>query len=207
LTERSNSDWLSDLRSPGTRHDAAISDLRAFLVRSLGYALRDRTNVRQDDIEDFAQDAVLRILDKLESFRGESRFTTWAQAVAVRVAFSALRRRRWRDVSLDSLTEDMDGDFSPTFMADPSRSPEDQAMLATLWESMRRIIDEELTDRQREALVAVRFHGMPLEEVALRMDTNRNALYKLLHDARKRLKERMMAEGMSPEDLLETLGA
>jgi len=207
LTERSNSDWLSDLRSPGTRHDAAISDLRAFLVRSLGYALRDRTNVRQDDIEDFAQDAVLRILDKLESFRGESRFTTWAQAVAVRVAFSALRRRRWRDVSLDSLTEDMDGDFSPTFMADPCRSPEDQAMLATLWESMRRIIDEELTDRQREALVAVRFHGMPLEEVALRMDTNRNALYKLLHDARKRLKERMMAEGMSPEDLLETLGA
>jgi RNA polymerase sigma-70 factor (ECF subfamily) len=207
LTERSNSDWLSDLGSSGTRRESAIADIRAVLVRSLGYALRDRTNVHEDDIEDFAQDALLRILDNLESFRAESRFTTWAQAIAVRVAFSALRRRRWRDFSLDRLTENMDGDFSPRFMTDPGRSPEDQAMLAILWARMRRIIGEELTKKQRDALVAVRFQGMPLEEVARSMDTNRNALYKLLHDARKRLRERMMAEGISPDDLLETLGA
>ena len=133
--------------------------------------------------------------------------TPWAQAVAVRVAFSALRRRRWRDTSLESLTEGMSGDFSPRLLADPERSPEDQAMLTALWDRMRRIIGQELTKKQRDALVAVRFHGMPLEEVARRMNTNRNALYKLLHDARKRLKERMMAEGMSPQDLLDTLGA
>jgi len=71
-----------------------------------------------------------------------------------------------------------------------------------LLSTLRRIIATELTDRQRQALVAARFHGMPLEEVARRMGTNRNALYKLLHDARQRLKKRMMAEGLSPQAVL-----
>jgi RNA polymerase sigma-70 factor (ECF subfamily) len=67
---------------------------------------------------------------------------------------------------------------------------------------MRRVINEELTDRQRDALVAVKVKGMPLEEVARRMDSNRNAMYKLLHDARQRLKEKLLAEGISPEEIL-----
>ena len=69
-------------------------------------------------------------------------------------------------------------------------------------EHLQSVISEELTDKQREVLVATRIHGMPLEEVARRMGTNRNALYKLLHDARKRLKSRLEEEGLSPEDIL-----
>jgi RNA polymerase sigma-70 factor (ECF subfamily) len=76
-----------------------------------------------------------------------------------------------------------------------------------LLSTLRRIIATELTDKQRQALVAVRIHGMPLEEVARRMGTNRNALYKLLHDARQRLKKRMMAEGLSPQEMLAAFGS
>ncbi len=73
-------------------------------------------------------------------------------------------------------------------------------------ETLQRFIAEELTDRQREAMVAVMFEGMPLEEAARRMDTNRNALYKLLHDARKKLKKRIEAEDLSPGEVLEAIG-
>jgi len=73
-------------------------------------------------------------------------------------------------------------------------------------EALQSFIAEELTDRQREAMVAVMFEGMPLEEAARRMGTNRNALYKLLHDARKKLKKRIEAEGLSPQKVLEALG-
>jgi len=201
MIERTNQEWLDALRGPGC--DKALADLRAFLVRGLGYALANQSNVTETDLEDFAQEALLKILTGLDSFRGESRFTTWAQKIAVHVAFTELRRHRWRDVSLDEMTGFPDADpFIPDTLADPSVGPEQQAIQRMLWSTLRRIIATELTDRQRQALVAARIHGMPLEEVARRMGTNRNALYKLLHDARQRLKKRMMAKGLSPQDVL-----
>jgi RNA polymerase sigma-70 factor (ECF subfamily) len=207
LVERSNDDWLSSLGEPGPQRDAALADLRARLVKGLGFALAGRPNVRDADIEDFAQDALLKILGALDTFRGESRFTTWAQKIAVHVALSELRRRRWADVSLDKLTQPSEVEFTPRVLADESASPEEQAVRGALLDRLQRIIEEELTDRQRQALVAARVHGMPLEEVARRMGTNRNALYKLLHDARQRLKKRMTAHGLSPEDVLSEYGS
>jgi RNA polymerase sigma-70 factor (ECF subfamily) len=203
LAERSNEEWIAALSQPGPEHDAALEDLSALLVRGLGYALADRSNVRESDLEDFAQDALLRILKGLHTFRGESRFTTWAHKIAVRVAFTELRRRRWRDVSLEEMSESEEGDtdFIPAKLADPSVGPERQAMRGVILETLRRLIREELTDKQRLALQAV-LKGMPLEEVARRMDTNRNALYKLLHDARRRLQRRMLDEGLSAQDVL-----
>jgi RNA polymerase sigma-70 factor (ECF subfamily) len=201
MIERTNQEWLDALRGPG--RDEALADLRAFLVRGLGYALAGRPGVDDSLLEDFAQDALLKILAGLDSFRGESRFTTWAQKIAVRVALTELRRHRWRDVSLDADPSAGPGHrFVPDTLADPSAGPEQQAIQRILLSTLRRIIATELTDKQRQALVAVRVHGMPLEEVAREMDTNRNALYKLLHDARQRLKKRMMAEGLSPQDVL-----
>jgi len=197
---RSNQEWLDALRGPNP--DEALSDLRAVLVRGLGYALASYSNVRDSDLEDFAQDALLKILAALDTFRGESMLTTWAQKIAVRVALTELRRRRWRDISLDKLTGFPDSDFVPDTLADPAIGPEQQAIQKMLMGRLGRLINEELTDRQRQAMIAVRIHGMPLEEVARRMDTNRNALYKLLHDARQHLKKRMLADGISPEDFL-----
>jgi len=204
LVERSNEQWVAALSQPSTdEYDVALADLRAILVRGLGYALADRSNVRDNDLEDFAQDALLKILKGLRTFRGESRFTTWAHKIAVRVAFTELRRRRWRDVSLDEMTESREGntDFIPESLADLSIGPEQEAMQQAILSTLRRLIREELTDRQRQAMQAV-LKGMPLEEVARRMDTNRNALYKLLHDSRRRLQKRMLDEGLSAQDVM-----
>lgn len=201
MKERTNEEWLEALRGP--ERDEALADLRAFLVRGLGYALASRSDVDDQILEDFVQDALLKILNALDSFRGESRFTTWAQKIAVNVAFTELRRRRWQDTSLDQLTEGQSLDFVPDLLVDHSAGPDQQAVQRLFLEALQRIIATELTDKQRQALVAVRIKGMPLEEVARRMGTNRNALYKLLHDARQRLKKKMEEEGLSPQDVLD----
>jgi RNA polymerase sigma-70 factor (ECF subfamily) len=207
LIERSNEQWMTDLSHSDFRRDAALADLRTLLVRGLSYALAKYGNVRETDLEDFAQEALLKILAGLDSFRGESRFTTWASKIAVRVAFTELRRRRWRDVSLERLSGFSEVDFVSDTLVDPAARTEQQVLRREILNTMRRVIADELTERQRQALVAVRIHGMPLAEVARRMDTNRNALYKLLHDARQRLKKGMMAKGLSPQDVLAAFGS
>lgn len=200
MSERSNLEWCERLAPPPD--NAAITDLRMILVRGLRYGLTER-GVTEADLEDFVQDALLKILRELASFRGEARFTTWAQKVTVRVALSELRRKRWRDVSLqDLLTRQADSDFTPAALTDPTPNPEQKAVQGMMMDKIQYIIAEELTERQRQAMMAVMQGGMPLEEVAVRMGTNRNALYKLLHDARKRLQKRMLSEGLSPDEIL-----
>lgn len=201
MVERTNQEWLAELRGP--EREDALADLRALLVKGLRYAMADRPAVTEADLEDFAQEALLKILAGLDTFRGESRFTTWAQKIAVRVAFTELRRRRWKDVSLEDLVAPYsDGDLTPSVLADEAPSPEQRVTQQLLMEMVQRMIAEELTERQRQATTAAVIGGMPLEEVARRMGTNRNALYKLLHDARQRLQKRMFARGLSPEDVL-----
>lgn len=200
MTERTNEEWLAALQGP--EQAEALADLRAFLVRGLRYALANRSDVDEQIREDFAQDALLKILNALDTFRGESRFTTWAQKIAVNVAFTELRRRRWQDTSLEAITEGMSLDFVPDMLIDRSAGPDQQAVQSAFLETLRRLIATELTEKQRQALIAVRIQGMPLEEVASRMGTNRNAMYKLLHDARQRLKKKMEEEGLSPQDVL-----
>jgi RNA polymerase sigma-70 factor (ECF subfamily) len=202
MQERMNQEWLAVLSEPGPEREAALTDLRTFLVRGLGYAMADRPRVTEADIEGFVQDALLKILDNLDSFRGESRFTTWAQRIAVHEAFTELRRKRWENVSLEEMIARYEGDFTPSILTDPDPSPEERVAQRRLMETVERLIVEELTDRQRRAIIAVVFAGMPTEEVARRMGTNRNALYKLMHDARQRLKRRMQAEGISLEEAL-----
>lgn len=201
MTKRTNEEWLRDLR--GAHRDEAIEDLRRNLVRGLTYSLAKYSDVRDADVEDFAQDALLKILDALDTFRGEAHFMTWAQKIAVRVAYTELRRRRWKDVSLEELTGDFESDYVPRFLADKTIGPDQQAVLRVTWTTLRRLITEELTEKQRTALIAVRIHGMPMAEVARRMDTNRNALYKLLYDARQRLKRKMQEEDISVEEVLD----
>jgi RNA polymerase sigma-70 factor (ECF subfamily) len=179
----------------------ALAELRVVLMRGLRVALGGQANRVEPSTEDFAQEALIKILGNLDSFRGECRFTTWAQTICVRTAFAEMRRSRWRDVSLDEVISQPEGNTA----ADPQLDPERAATQTMIMEKFRRFIDEELTDRQRTALLAA-LSGMPLEAVADRMNTNRNALYKLLHDARKRLRRRMSAEMLSPQDVLGAFG-
>jgi RNA polymerase sigma-70 factor (ECF subfamily) len=198
MGERTNEQWLADLRGPNP--DEALADLYDLLVRGLRAGLGSYGGGAGANAGDFAQEALIRITGNLGSFRGESRFTTWAQKIAMNVALTELKRRRWRDVSLQELSARREAaDREP---ADVQPSPEGLALQNTVLRELRRMVEEELTDRQREAVVAVILEGMPISEVARRMNTNQNALYKVLHDARKRLKGRMEAAGISPREAL-----
>ena len=204
---------MTDLGSAGQPGERALADLRFVLVKGLHYALADRNEISQLDsearaqlIEDFAQVALTRILDNLDSFRGESMFTTWAQKVAVRVALTELRRQRWRNVSLEQLTQ-MDGvETTPAFLADPAPNPEQVALRNSIMATLERVVMEELTEKQRMVMMAARIHDMPLEEVARRIGSNRNAVYKMLHDARERLKKRLEAEGLTVDEVWAAFG-
>ena len=206
MTERTNEQWVADLGAPGEAQEDALADLRAIILKGLPYALSNWLSPADPQFEslseEVAQDTLLRVLDSLHTFEGRSKFTTWVHKIAVRIALTELRRKRWRDVSLDELTESVPSESLLGVMADPEAGPDELAEQSDMIEHLRRVIDEELTDKQREALIATRIHGMPMEEVARRMGTNRNALYKLLHDARQRLKGCMEEEGLSPEEVL-----
>jgi RNA polymerase sigma-70 factor, ECF subfamily len=195
---RTNEQWLAELRGPSP--DEALADLYDLLVHGLRVGLGNYRGSVEANAEDFAQEAFIKITGNLDSFRGESRFTTWAKKIAMNVALTELKRRRWRDVSLQEFFARRDGaDRGP---ADPQLTSEQLALQNTVLGELRRMIDEELTDRQREAVVAVILEGMPISEVARRMGTNQNALYKLLHDARKKLKRQMEASGLSANEVL-----
>ena len=202
MQTRTNEEWLTDLR--GENQDQAIGDLTRVLKRGLIYALSSRIQTDlETQVDDFVQDAVLRILDKMDTFRGESKFTTWAQKVAVRVAFTEMRRQRWKDISIEDLMPEDSGDFTPLVLSDPSPDPEQRTSQTLMLEMVDEMLKTDLTERQRTALMAIMHGGMPLEEVARRMDTNRNALYKLLHDARKQMRTKLVEKGLTPQEVLE----
>jgi len=202
MQTRTNEEWLNDLRSDN--QGQAIEDLGRVLKRGLIYALSSRIQTDLEaQVDDFVQDAILRILDKMDTFRGESKFTTWAQKVAVRVAFTEMRRQRWKDISIEDLMPEDSGDFTPLALSDPSPDPEKRTSQTLMLEMVDEMLRTDLTDRQRTALMAIMHGGMPLEEVAQRMDTNRNALYKLLHDARKQMRRRLLEKGLTAQEVLE----
>lgn len=206
MAARTNEEWIADLKASGAQKEAALADLRAEIATGLPYALTNYLSPFnpqfQSLVEEVTQDTLLRVLDRLDSFEGRSRFTTWVHKIAVRIALTELRRRRWRDFSLDSLVEENEqGTGLRSLMIDPSPNPDQLTQQSDILQRIMLVIDEELTAKQRQAIVATALRGVPLEEVARRMDMNRNALYKLLHDARLRLKKRLAKEGLSTEDI------
>jgi RNA polymerase sigma-70 factor (ECF subfamily) len=188
--------------------EAALADLRKIVIAGLPYALSkwlDQTDPRFASLaEEVAQETILRVTARLDTFEGRSQFTTWVHTIAVRVALTELRRAKWQEVSLDEMLEGKESGDEPRDMPDQSpgveKSIEKKEMMAMLME----VMEKELTKKQRMALMAVAVQGMPLEEVARRMGTERNALYKLLHDARLKLKRHLEKLGMSPGEILAT---
>jgi RNA polymerase sigma-70 factor, ECF subfamily len=210
MATRSNDEWLAELTD--TQHpdiqESAIEALRERLKRGIYYYLSrersDMTRHSSDELmqmsEDFAQDSVLRVLNNLDTFRGDSQFTTWAMKIAARVAVSELRRARYRDFSLDDITVDgevqlhvSDSAATHNSSVPPERATEREDLVRILTQALA----ESLTERQRLALEAVTLQNIPMDMVAEQLGTNRNALYKLLHDARKKLKAHLEAEGLS----------
>jgi len=206
MATRTNEAWLSDLRAEGEQRSAAIDDLRSIIKKGLPYALSRWLSPSQPQfdslVEEVTQETLLRVLDQLGTFEGRSQFTTWVHKIAIRIALTELRRKRWRDSSLDELTENEDAPPPQGLLADPQAGPDISAERTDMMTRVRRVIDEELTDRQRQALVLLGIQGIPMEDAARKLKTNRNALYKLLHDARLRLKNRLAMEDISANDVL-----
>ena len=211
MKTRTNAEWLVALRSDGEAQSAALSELRAYLLRAALYTLyRSRSNLQglaAADIEqlaqDCAQDALSAILGHLDQFRGASRFTTWAYTFAVNTALVAARRERWARVPLDRLLESPDLVERMGSFGDASSDPERRALQTEIVAAIRQGIESRLTDRQRQALLAVIFEEVPLDELARHWGSNRNALYKLLHDARRKLKAHVIERGFDAKDVLD----
>lgn len=206
MPTRTNEQWVAELKNPGPERETALEDLRSIVQKGLPYALSRWLSPDQPQfnslVEEVTQETLLRVLDQLGTFEGRSQFTTWVHKIAVRIALTELRRKRWRDSSLDELTENEDAPPPPGLLADSHAGPETSAERADMLVRVRRIIEEELTDRQREALILLGVRDMPMEDAARKLNTNRNALYKLLHDARVRLKSRLSMEDIAPYEVL-----
>lgn len=206
MLTRTNEQWLEDLRSDTLAKDDALADLRQILINGLRRGLLNQVNTNapefETQVEDFAQEATLKILDNLDSFAGLSRFTTWAHKIAVSVALTELRRKRWQDASLEGLLETESGDYTPTLVADPAPKPEEATIRTDMMRRLNHIINHELTDKQRTVLTASVIRELPTAQVAKMMDMKPNAVYKLLHDARVRLKKQLESEGLSAGDII-----
>jgi RNA polymerase sigma-70 factor (ECF subfamily) len=182
--------WLRDLRSSGAAYDAAVGRLHALLLRAARFEVSRRRAVTphlRGDVSDeianeAADDALVSVLAKLDDFRGASRFTTWAYKFALLEAAVKVRKRAWqgREVPLDAETWDI--------IPSGSLEPSEQAEQSELLQRVHHAIETELTAHQRRVLVALALNEVPIDVLADRLGTTRGALYKTLHDARRKLR-------------------
>ena len=197
--------WLRDLRSDGAVRDQALVRLHALLVRAARFEVSRRRaslpHLRGDDFDDIANqaadDALMSVLKRLDDFRGASRFTTWVYKFALLEASVKLRKRAWqgREVPLEPEAWSL----FPGAGLEPGAEVEQTELLATL----QLAIAEVLTPHQRRVLVALALNGVPIDVLAERLETTRGALYKTLHDARRKLRTHLDECGLSLDSWLE----
>jgi RNA polymerase sigma-70 factor (ECF subfamily) len=192
-------EWLRDLRAEDEAREEAIARLRSLLLRAARFevsrrrpALPQLGGAELDDLaQEAADDATVSVLRRLDDFHGESRFTTWAYKFALLEAAVKVRRRAWRGRELPVEPETW-GRFE-----DPGAGPEERAERTLLLAAIRDGIETALTPHQRRVLVALALDGVPIDVLAERLGTNRNALYKSLHDARKKLRAHLASNGFT----------
>jgi RNA polymerase sigma-70 factor (ECF subfamily) len=195
---RTSEDWLRALRSEGGVRHAAIADLHGLMLRGARHELYRRraalSHVRGEELDDLAtqaaDDALAAVLSKLDQYRGASRFTTWAYKFALLEAGVRLRRRAWqgREVLLEP-------EAWPAF-ADRGASPLQTLEQDELMHGLKAAIENGLTEHQRQVFVALALNEIPIDVLAERLGTTRGALYKTLHDARRKLRRELAAAGL-----------
>jgi RNA polymerase sigma-70 factor, ECF subfamily len=214
---RTNDEWLHDLSVGGAAQENALADLQNILLRAALYVFNRNTGglsgLASDDVlklgEDCAQEALMAVLNHLSDFRGDSKFTTWAYKFAVNISLTASRHVRWKDVSLDQLSSDEEGAFSEWVLRDKSSAlaPDLSALQGEVRQVIWDVMEQDLTDHQRRILLLMVFHEVPMDEVVQQLNTNRNAIYKSLHDARRKLKSGLQAHGFEVGEMLALFSA
>jgi RNA polymerase sigma-70 factor (ECF subfamily) len=190
--------WLTVLRADGPEREEAIGRLHELMVRAARFELGRRraalSHVRGEELDDIAtqaaNDALMAVLSKLDDFRGASRFTTWAYKFALLEAGVKLRRRAWQDREV-VLEPDAWIDFADR--GDVHVELEHAELLGELKDA----IDTDLTPHQRRVFIALALNEVPIDVLSERLDTTRGALYKTLHDARKKLRGKLSASGLA----------
>jgi RNA polymerase sigma-70 factor (ECF subfamily) len=182
LAEVPRDRWIDALHGPPAVREPALAELHALLLRAARFELH-RRDVPRDELDDMAVqaagDAMVALLAKLDSFRGASRFTTWAYKFALLEAGVKARRRAWRDRDLP---------LDDTEPAHPGPSAQQVLEDAETLHAVREAMDSALTPHQRRVFVALALNGVPIDVLAEHLDTTRGALYKTLHDARRKLR-------------------
>lgn len=189
--------WLERLRGTGAQREAAIAELHGLLVRAAGFEINRRRRslpgLPSGDAADLAQqcadDALVSILGKLDDFRGESRFTTWAYKFALFEAAAGMRRRSWQGREIPFRAETWPE------LPDRSSGPDGEAEMGELLSAIRQEIHRGLSPHQQEVFVALALNEVPIDVLAARLNTTRGALYKTLYDARQKLRTRLAARG------------
>jgi RNA polymerase sigma-70 factor (ECF subfamily) len=189
--------WHLDLHAQGARREEAAAQLHGLLLRAARFEVFRRSGllpqlsaVELDELaQEAADDAAVSVLRRLDDFRGESSFRTWAYKFALLEAAVKVRRRAWRDREVTLEPEHWEN------LAYAGPGPDADAESGALLEAVREGIRTALTPRQRQVLVATVLEGVPIDVLAERLGSNRNALYKMLHDARRRLREHVAAAG------------
>jgi RNA polymerase sigma-70 factor (ECF subfamily) len=203
--DEESSGWLRRLGAGSGERQAAERELHARLVRIALSEVRRRsagTPVTGPELDDVAHqaagDAMLAILAKLGDFRGESRFTTWAYRFVILEVSSKLGRHYWRHppVALDAGQWER---LPDRLGIDPVRHMESAGILA----EVRRVVDDELTAHQRRVFVAIVVDGIPLDALAAELGLRRNAIYKVIFDARRKIRRALVANGYLEEPRLE----
>ncbi len=197
-----SAEWLRALAGPGPRRDAALARLHEMLVRIARAETARRgprlaiTGPELDDLAyQAAADALMAITGKIGQFRGESRFTTWAYKFVIFEVSAKIGRHFWRHPAVPLDGGDWDR-LPGWFGADPAQ----QAEWADLFAALRRAVDSELTPRQREVFVAIVLNDVPLDTLALHLGSSRNAIYKMMFDARRKLRAALAANGYISDD-------
>jgi RNA polymerase sigma-70 factor (ECF subfamily) len=210
MKERTNETWLRELRPDHPHQTQALEDLRLYLQRGVLAYLHSRSDLRdlaenelQQMSQDLAQEALLKVQANLDTFQGKSKFTTWAAKIAANHTISELRRARWRDLSLDAITAAGTA-LQEILVAESAAggNPAAESERRQVWDTILEVINNDLTERQRQALAAVQIDNIPITEVARLLETNPNNVYKLLHDARMKLKQRLQKLGLEPQYIL-----
>jgi RNA polymerase sigma-70 factor (ECF subfamily) len=194
-------EWVARLGCAGAERDAAVAELHDLLLRTARFEIGRRRSAFPEvggaDLDDLARqsadDAVMSVLRRLDDFRGDSRFTTWACKFAIVEAGVKVRRHAWRgrEIPLSSSA------FWPT-VADDAPSPHEYAEAQDLLRALREEVGQ-LTDRQRQVFAAIALNDVPIDVLAERLNTTRGALYKTLHDTRRKLRAAFAARGMGRE--------
>ena len=209
---RTNEEWLYALNTSGEIQETALTDLRDLLLRAALYFfnrnLSDFGGMNRNEIlqyaEDCAQEALIAIMKHLSDFRGDSKFTTWVYKFAINIALMTARRERWKGKSIEELTFFSNGTLVEWTVADQSSwlTPDRSALQEEISHIIHVVIEQDLTEKQRQVLIMMVFNEVPMDEVVQRLGTNRNAIYKMLHDARRKLKSSLQRRGFEVSELL-----